>query len=348
VTSKAGVDNRRWGCSTTFLDYDRDGWLDLFVSNYLQLDPDDLRSLPCYLVDEYPFCQIAQFRGQPSVLYHNNRDFQTNDSTPNFLFKNLGDGRLRDVALEANVGFAPSGNATGAMSADAEDVDGDGRLDLLVTNFNYQGTFLHCNTGNMTFADRGGPLGLAASTFGMSSFGTRFLDYDNDGDPDVLLFCVSQPPRLLRNDGGNRRHWLGVKLVGTKSSREAIGAKVRMTAGGRIRMRSLVGGASYLSASDTRLLFGLGEAERVDELEVRWPSGHLDRVGRLRADRYVTVAEGLRSWTDPYQPSSPLEGRCRLQPIKPADQSRRDDTPREAPEASSCRRLRFRVRAHVK
>jgi hypothetical protein len=393
VTQAAGVENRLWGCSTTFLDYDRDGWLDLFVSNYLTLDPDDERSLPCYLVDEYPFCQIVKFQGQPSVLYHNNRDgtftdvslragiagsigkgmgvvaadldddgwidlFQTNDSTPNFLFKNLGDGRFRDVALEAEVGFAPSGNATGAMSTDAEDVDGDGRLDLLVTNFNYQGTFLHCNGGGMTFVDRGASLGLARPTYGVSSFGARFLDYDNDGridlfvaaghpfapvskvwpdihfsdppflfandgerfvnvaalsgaalqrsyagrgvavgdydndgDPDVLLLCVGEPPRLLRNDGGNRRHWLGVELIGTQSARDAIGAQVRVTAAGRTRMRSLVGGASYLSASDQRLLFGLGDAQRVDALEVLWPSGNVERFSVPAVDRYITLRE---------------------------------------------------------
>ncbi len=251
VTSVAGVVNRRWGCSTTFLDYDRDGWLDLFVSNYLELDPDDLKSLPCYLVDEYPFCQIAQFRGQASVLYRNNRDgtftdvslasgvaeakgkgmgvvaadldddgwidiFQTNDSTPNFLFKNLGDGRFRDVALEADVGLGPSGNATGAMSADAEDVDGDGRLDLLVTNFNHQGTFLHSNAGDMTFNERGTRLGLTQPTFVTSTFGARFLDHDNDGLIDLFVAVghpfapVSKvwpdvrfdgPPFLFENDG---------------------------------------------------------------------------------------------------------------------------------------------------
>ena len=106
-----------------------------------------------------------------------------------------------------------------------------------------------------------------------------------------MLLCVGEPPRLLRNDGGNRRHWLGVRLVGTKSGRDAIGAKVTVTAGGRSRMRCLVGGASYLAASDPRLLFGLGEANRVDALEVRWPSGRVDRIGGFRGDRYVTITE---------------------------------------------------------
>jgi hypothetical protein len=245
------------------------------------------------------------------------------------------------------------------MATDAEDVDGDGRLDLIVTNFNSQGTFLQVNQGGMRFLDRGHRLGLSMPTFNVSSFGARFLDYDNDGrpdlfvaaghpfapvskvwphisfadppflfrntgegftnvapqsgaamtrsyvgrgvatgdydndgDPDVLLLTVSEPPRLLRNDGGNRRHWIGVELVGTKSVRDAIGAKVSVTAGGRVRVRARVGGASYLAASDPRVLFGLGEAERVDALEVRWPSGHVDRVTDLPVDRYVTLTEG--------------------------------------------------------
>jgi hypothetical protein len=424
VTQAAGVDSRRWGCSTTFLDYDRDGWLDIFVSNYLDFDPDKEGSYPCSLFDEYPFCAIAKFRGQPSVLYRNNHDgtftdvsaragiggligkgmgvvaadldddgwidvFQTNDSAPNFLLKNQGDGHFRDVALESGVALAPSGMASGAMAADAEDVDGDERLDLLVTNFNYQGTFLYGNEGQMKFEDRGTRVGLTLPTFPVSSFGARFLDYDddghvdlfvasghpfapvskiwpdvhfadppflfasdgqrftnvaaesgealqrpyvgrgvavgdydNDGDPDILLFCAGQPPRLLRNDGGNRGHWLGVKLVGTTSPRDAIGAKVTVLAGGRRRLRSVVGGGSYLSASDTRLLFGLGDVPSVDGLDIRWPSGRMDRVaGPLSPDRYLTITEG-QGGGFPFP--SPVSDRfARGRPVKdPAPQSR--------------------------
>ena len=336
--------NRLWGCSATFLDYDRDGRPDLFVSNYLEFDPSKPGSsrYPCELIDDYPFCTIARFEGQPSTLYRNRGDgtfedasakagiaalvgkgmgvvaadldddgwvdlFQTNDSAPNFLLRNLGDGRFKDVALEAEVAFDPSGRTTGAMATDAEDVDEDGRLDLVVTNFNNQGTFLQRNNGGMRFSDRGNALGLGMSTFRQSSFGARFLDYDddgdpdlfiaaghpfapvakvwpevryadppflfenedgrftnvapergealraahvgrgvavgdfdNDGDPDVLLLCVGEPPRLLRNDGGNRNHWLGVRLVGhgerTRRDRRARGADGRRAhAGARTR-----------------------------------------------------------------------------------------------------------------
>jgi hypothetical protein len=394
ATAEAGVNNRLWGCSATFLDYDRDGRADLFVSNYLEFEPEKEGSYPCDMIDEHPFCTIAKFRGQPSVLYRNRGDgsfedasaragiatlvgkgmgvvaadldddgwvdvFQTNDSAPNFLFRNLGDGRLRDVALEAEVAFDPAGRTTGAMATDAEDVDGDGRLDLLVTNFNAQGTFLHLNQGAMSFTDRGVQLGLSMSLFKVSSFGARFLDYDsdrdpdlfvasghpfapvakvwpdvryaeppflfeneggrfrdvarergealqpprvgrgvavadydNDGDPDVLLLTVGEPPRLLRNDGGNRGGWLGLHLVGTRSGTDAIGARVALTAGGRTQVRARVGGASYLTSSDPRLLFGLGTLGRADEVEVRWPSGHVERLGPVDGGRYVRITEG--------------------------------------------------------
>jgi hypothetical protein len=122
--------------------------------------------------------------------------------------------------------------------------------------------------------------------------GVAVGDYDNDGDPDVLMLCVGEPPRLLRNDGGSANRWLGLRLVGTRSGRDAVGARVALRAGDRRQVRALVGGASYLTVSDPRLLFGLGSAARADTIEVRWPSGHLDRYTGVAANRYVTLTEG--------------------------------------------------------
>jgi hypothetical protein len=394
VTARAGVASRLWGCSATFLDYDRDGRADLFVSSYLEYDPEKPERYACQIIDGHPFCTIAKFRGQPSQLYRNLGDgrfedhsaaagvaavpgkgmgvvaadldddglvdlFQTNDSAPNFLFRNLGDGRFREMALEAGVAVDAAGRTTGAMATDAEDVDGDGRLDLLVTNFNHQGALLFTNGGSSSFTERAAAAGLHTPTYKLSSFGARFLDYDNDGDsdlfvaaghpfapvskiwpevrwadppflfeneagrfkdvaaergeplrrarsgrgvavadydndgdPDVLLLSASEPPALLRNDGGNRRRWLGVRLVGTRSGPDAIGARVSVTSGGRTIVRARVGGASYLTASDPRLLFGLGSTERADIVEVRWPSGHVDRLKDVAAGRYITITEG--------------------------------------------------------
>jgi enediyne biosynthesis protein E4 len=401
VAGRAGVRGKLWGCSATFLDYDRDGKPDLFVSNYLEFDAEKPGASPCHMYDDYPFCSISKFTGQPSSLFRNKGDgtfedvsaaagiaalvgkgmavvaadldddgwidvFQTNDSAPNFLFKNAGGGRFREVGLEAEVAFDPSGRVTGAMGTDAEDVDGDGRLDLLVTNFNHYGTFLHTNTGGMRFTDRGSVLGLSMPTFNTSVYGARFLDvdndgfidlfmasghpfvpvakvwpgvnfrdppflfrgdgrrftnvaaeagealrrpyagrgvavgdFDNDGDPDVLMLCMEEPPRLFRNDGPGG-HWVGLELAGTRSGRDAIGARVTLTADGRARARELVGGGGYLTASDARLRFGLGETTRVELLEVRWPSGLVERFPAPAIDRYTKLREGSGSRATPH------------------------------------------------
>jgi hypothetical protein len=285
--------------------------------------------------------------------------FQANDTVPNFLFRNRGDGAFEDVALRAEVAYDASGRALGAMGVDAADVDSDGTLDVFVTNFTNQPNSLFRNDRHGTFTESAAALGLAAASLPLSGFGARFLDFDddgfldlfvvnghpfepvarvwpgityaeppllfqgtpsgfrdvtaehgaalrrsfagrglavgdidNDGDPDLLLMCVGSPPVLLRNDGGNRNHWIGVRLVGQRLNRDAVGARVTVRARGRTWSRSVVGGASYCSASDPRLLFGLGQAARVDRLEVRWPDGQVDTRVDLPANEYVTMRQG--------------------------------------------------------
>src|SRR3954468_13886709 len=107
----------------------------------------------------------------------------------------------------------------------------------------------------------------------MAGRGLATAAFDHDGDPDILLLGIAEPPRLLRNDAGHRNHWIGIALEGTRSNRDGVGALVRVTAPRREHVRGRGGGTSYLSASDPRLLFGLGAAARVERLEVRWPSG---------------------------------------------------------------------------
>jgi hypothetical protein len=393
ATARAGLDPPpRWGTSAAFFDYDGDSRLDLFVASYLDFDPDG--KLPCDLIDERPFCSIERFRGSSPVLYHNDGNgaftnvttraglsrseakglgvvaadfdddgridvFQANDTVPNDLFRNRGDGTFASVALEAEVAYDPSGRALGAMGVDVDDQDGDGLLDIFVANFTNQANQLFRNGADGVFRDVARDLGLAAASVPLSGFGTRFLDYDNDGrvdllvanghpfapvakvwpgityaerpllfenaggayvevasdrgsalarsyagrglatadydndgDTDALLLCVGEPPRLLRNDGGNRGNWIGVTLVGTSGNRDAVGARVTLTAGGRSRTKVRAGGTSYLSASDPRLLFGLGEAPGVEQVEVRWPGGRVERFGAFAARRYVTLKEG--------------------------------------------------------
>src|SRR3989440_135225 len=391
VTDRAGVNNKQWGASAAFFDYDGDGYLDLYVSNYLKFDPE--ARVPCEFFEGRPYCHIAQFKGSTPVLFRNNRDgtftdvsersgigkktgkglgvvaldynndgradiYQASDNDPNFLFRNNGDGTFAEVALESDAALDPDGNARGGMGVDATDVDGDGLLDLFVTNFSGQTNALYRNNGDGTFTEETYPLGLGRVSIPLSGFGTQFFDYDddgrvelfvlnghpfepiskvfpevtyaeppflferagrafrdvaaehgaalkkfylgrglaigdydNDGDADLLLLNAGEPPVLLRNDGGNRNHWLGVRLVGTKSNRDGVGARVTVTAGGARRSKYVLGGTSYLSTSDTRLLFGLGASQKADELEVKWPSGQSSTLKNVSADQYVTIRE---------------------------------------------------------
>jgi hypothetical protein len=391
VTGRAGVDNNLWGTSSAFFDYDNDGYLDLYVCNYLTYDE---ANLPCTLYDGKPYCLIQNFKGSSSKLFHNNRDgtftdvsekarianprgkglgvvaldydndgridvFQANDAAANFLYHNNGDGTFSEVALEAGVAFDPNGNARGGMGVDAEDLDGDGYLEIFVANFSGQTNALFHNERDGIFTETTNKLGLGTVSIPMSGFGTRFLDYnndglvdlfvhnghpfepinkifpettfteppflfentgkgfrevaaehgvslkkfysgrglaigdfDNDGDLDLLLINVGEPPVLLRNDGGNRTHWLGIKLVGTKSNRDGIGATIIVTVQGRRRTTQRLGGGSYCSASDPRVSFGLGAIAKIDEIEVRWPSGRISTLKNINANQYLTIKEG--------------------------------------------------------
>jgi hypothetical protein len=122
-------------------------------------------------------------------------------------------------------------------------------------------------------------------------FGARFFDYDNDGDIDVLVTNNGSGLQLLRNDGGNRKNWLALKLVGTKSNRDGIGALITARAGGRPSVIQVQRAASYLSSHDPRAHFGLGEVEEVSELEIEWPSGIRQKIFNVRANQILTIEE---------------------------------------------------------
>ena len=167
------------------------------------------------------------------------------------------------------------------------------RLSLSTSSFRKPLTreppFLFENTGK-GFRDVAAEHGAPLKKF-YAGRGLAVGDIDNDGDSDLLLMNVGEPPVLLRNDGGNRNHWLGINLVGTKSNRDGVGAKVTVTAGGRRRSKQRLGGTSYCSASDPRLLFGLGASTKIDEVEVRWPSGQISTLKNVRANQYLTIKE---------------------------------------------------------
>jgi hypothetical protein len=147
------------------------------------------------------------------------------------------------------------------------------------------------NTGNGKFenvAPRAGPGAIQPHT----SRGCAFGDYDNDGDVDVIVINMNGPPSLLRNDCTRAHNWIKVKCIGVKSNRSAIGARVKIVTGNHSQIDEVMSGASYLSQNDFRLHFGLRQAKQVDSLEVRWPSGLVERFEKIEVNQLVHVKEG--------------------------------------------------------
>ena len=187
------------------------------------------------------------------------------------------------------------------------DYDNDGWLDLLVVNGHVypqveraalgaryrQRKLLYRNNRNGTFAETASTAGQALMEPAVSR-GSAAGDLDNDGDLDIVVNNLDGAPTVLRNDGGNRQNFLNVDLVGRASNRSAIGALVTVTAGDLVQRAERRSGASYLSQDDARLHFGLGTRTALDSVDVRWPSGIVQRFSGLRANTFVKIVEGAR------------------------------------------------------
>jgi hypothetical protein len=184
------------------------------------------------------------------------------------------------------------------------DYDNDGWRDIFIANGHVLDniSLFHAETAyeetKTLFRNRRGTFDDVSAQLGPAMLTPRvgraaaFADFDNDGDMDVLVTNNGQEPQLLRNDGGNRNHWLQVRLVGVRSNRDGIGARVRVTARGFTQVEEAKGGMSYQSAHDPRLHFGLGDVTRADSIEVRWPSGIIDHLKDVPANQVLIVKEG--------------------------------------------------------
>jgi len=135
--------------------------------------------------------------------------------------------------------------------------------------------------------------------------GLATADYDNDGDVDIAINNRGDYPSLLRNDGGNAYHWLEVLLIGTRSNRDGIGASLKLTSADFVRVEQAKGGMSYMSASDPRILFGLGKRTKVDSLEITWPSGQVDKLMNLPVDQIIAIKEGTGIVPHPFPKVAP-------------------------------------------
>jgi hypothetical protein len=224
------------------------------------------------------------------------------------LYHNNHDGTFDDVAMQAGVGMSTRWMSGWGLKF--FDYDNDGELDLVLcsgfpddlvddlkTQVTWQEPLLLFHGNGKTFEDvsaRSGP--IFSERF--AARGLAIGDFDNDGAVDVLISVNDAAPILLKNNAAKGSHWLGVNLVGKKSNPDAIGARVTYSAGGLTRSGMKVGGGSFLSSHDPRMVLGLGGQGKIDWLEVRWPqpSGATERFANLPVDRYITITEGAGKW----------------------------------------------------
>lgn len=254
----------RSGMGLDSADFDEDGWQDLFVAN---LDREDF------------------------AIYRNNRD-----------------GTFDDLAVPT--GIAKATRAMSGWGLKFFDYDNDGNLDLFLANGNpddliqalhgesaYEEPLMLFHGTGKSFENVSAQSGPLFATM-MSSRGLAIGDFNNDGAVDVLISVNNGAPLLLRNNAGKQNHWLGIRLVGKKCNPDAVGAKVSYQAGDLKRSRMKVGGGSYLSSHDPRMVLGLGSRDKMDWVEVKWPQpgGSIQRFKNPPVDRYITIVEGEDQW----------------------------------------------------
>ncbi len=315
VTRKAGL-NEPWGkgLGVVFSDLDDDGDLDLYVAkdsvpNTLYRNDGNgtftdvtLDSNTGYSEDGKPEASMGVDAGD----YDNDGDFDLFmvhlSGEVNELYRNLGGLRFDFATYPSGLGEVSLPFV--GFGTNFFDFDNDGDQDIYVANghiidniqlFNdslkyAQRDFLFENLGNGKFKDAGRQHGAYFSQEYVGR-GMALADMDGDGDLDVAVSNSDQRAILLRNDGGNGRHWLRIKLRGTRSNRDGIGAKVSVTAGGKRQVDELRSGTSYLSQNELVVHFGLGPATRAEKVEIRWPSGIVQTLSDVPADRILQVTE---------------------------------------------------------
>jgi len=315
VSKESGISKYResYGMTVVTADFDEDGWTDIFVAC------DSTPSLLFMNNHDGTFREEGVLRGvalsddgseQAGMgvgLGDYNLDghldlFKTHFSDDTCgLYRNNGKGNFEDVTLASRIGVETRFTSWGAAMTD---LDNDGMLDLfMVTGSVYPEIeaqlpryphktprVIFRNLGKGIFEEiieQAGP-GVAAKH---SSRGCAFGDFDNDGDVDVLIVNLNEPPSLLRNDLRGENHWLKIKLIGTKSNRSAIGATVVVRYGGKAQAQAVLSQSSFYSSNDSRLHFGLGN-DKTSDVEIRWPSGLKQELKAVPSNRLITVREG--------------------------------------------------------
>jgi len=395
VTESAHVAGSGWSASAAFVDIDNDGLLDLVVTRYLIWSFDSNPYCGEHVAGHRGYCSPDIFSGVSPLLFHNDggghfsdvsekaglsklegkglgiaiADIDhdglidiaiANDAVREFLLHNQGGEVLKDIAVDSGTAVNEDGRVYSGMGVDFADYDNDGNPDIVITNLSDQKYALYHNSGNGSFTYETGPSGLGIATRPYAGWGVKFLDYDNDGWKDLFIaqghvmdtiqltfphLRYLQPPLLLhneagkkfvdvsaqsgavfkqkwaarglaigdlsnsgaldvvistnngpayvlRNQGGTRNHWLTLQLEGRKSNRDGIGAEVKIvSASGAPQYATVSTSGSYLSACDRRVHFGLGADAAVKSIEIRWPSGILQRLENVRANQILNVVE---------------------------------------------------------
>jgi hypothetical protein len=317
VSKKAGVDDpeKYYGLGVTWGDYDNDGWPDLFVAddatpNHLYHNNHDGTFTDDAMVAGIAMNGEGQALGSMGVDWgdydHSGRlsMFVTEFADqPNTLYRNNSARGFEDVAMQSRIG-QPSLPYLG-WGTKFFDMDNDGWLDVFVACGHVypqmdavkgsaaytEPLLLHRNLRNGTFEEVTKGAGLADIAL-HSRRGAAFGDIANNGNIDVVVLNVGEPPSLFMNMNNSPNHRVLFKLAGTKSNRAAIGARVTVHAGGLTQFDEVRGGASYLSQNDLRLHFGLGSAAKMESVEVRWPSGKVEMLKDVAADKIYTIVEG--------------------------------------------------------
>ena len=458
ATVKAGLEGGRWSTSAAFFDYDRDGDLDLYVANNIQVDtrktPLSFPGPDCNYRGTRVMCGPRGLPGALDAFYRNNGDgtftdvtaaaglleehpryglgvavgdydndgwpdiYVANDSTPSYLYRNRRNGTFEEVALLAGVAVSDDGMEQAGMGTDFGDYDNDGWLDLTKSNFAFENTNLYHNEHDGHFEDRSSSVAIAVPTYSLVKWGTKFLDYDNDGwkdvlvanghvypylrrspvggetyeqrrllfrnlghgkfadvssesgpgirqerssrglaigdldndgDVDVVVVNIDGVPSLLRNDGGNARGWLSVKLQGTTSNRLGLGARIIATTPELREIVEVTTSGSIFSASDSRVHFGLGTATQAD-LEIRWPSGTVQRLRGVPANQVIVVDEsrGILPDAGPRPGQRNTRKNTPTAPITASPPARASGEERMSkPSRTGSRRGSFRGRASV-
>jgi enediyne biosynthesis protein E4 len=296
-------------------DWDNDGWPDLFVANDGQ---------PAYLYENLhngKFREIAETAGMAYNLHGQTMaamcislgdfdndgwldlyisDFQKNSD---HVWRNSGKGYFDEVSDEAGITLATKDVLS--FGGGFLDYDNDGWLDIFIGNGHVYPEIEQVSTetfykqhNSLFHNDMHGKFSDVSIAGGLNSLpsraarGVAFADFDNDGYVDVLVANNGDPPTLLHNNTLHKNHFLNFKLVGTKSNRDALGARIKITAGGLSQIREIAGGGSYLSQSDLRANFGIGDATIISSVEITWPSGAHQSFHDVEADRFYQINEG--------------------------------------------------------